>query len=348
MAGEQLVWDLVDPVELITYVREYANELTRTDAQLSPYFTYLPVVTTDEIEFRIRKGDLLDVDAAVYRAWDTPAPMTGRQGTTRIEGELGPISRQIPLTEEEHIRKRILDTGNDDPLINQIYADAERMVRSVYVRLALGIGELMDSGSLSINENGLALTADFGRKAGSSKTRATVWTNAAAPALSELLEWVEDYDDENGEEPGAIVINKSIRNALMTNTEFLNYAAANGTTPSRLNIAELQGVMADNDLPPLVMLDTKVRVNGTQMRVLPKNKLFFLPPSYTQLGETRMGVTAEAMLASDLGIVDSADAAGVVAATLQNTHPVQTSVLGTAVGLPIMPNPDMVFDCTVL
>ena len=242
MAGEQLVWDLVDPVELITYVREYANEMLRDDAQLSPYFNLLPPVNTDEIEFRIRKGDLMDVDAAVFRSWDTPAPMTGRQGTTRIEGELGPISRQIPLTEEDLIRQRILMSGNDDPLINQIFADAERMVRSVYIRLALAIGELIDGGSLTINENGLALTADFGRAGTSSKTRATVWSNPAANALSEMLQWTEDYNDENGEDQGVIWMPRSVRTALLTNTEFLNAAAANGTTPSRLSVADLNGV----------------------------------------------------------------------------------------------------------
>lgn len=348
MAGERLVWDLVDPVELINYVRDYANEVLREEAAIGPLFDYLPVVTTDEIEFRIRKGDLIDVDAAVYRAWDTPAPMTSRPGTTRVEGEIGPISRQIPLTEEEHIRKRALDRGVSDPLIDQIYEDAERMVRSVYIRLVLAQGDLIDDGAITISENGLTLTADFDRKAGSSKTAGTVWSNPAAPMLANMLSWVEDYDNENGFVPSAFVMPRATRAFMSLNTEMRNRAAANGTIPSRLNIEGINDVLATEDLPPIRLYDGSFRVDGVATRVLPLNKIFLMPPTEAPYGETRMGVTAEAMRAAELGILDSEDAAGVVAATLTNDHPVQTSVLGTAVGLPISPNPDMVFDATVL
>lgn len=215
MAGETLIWDLVDPQELVSYVRAYANERLRDDAQF--YLArWLPVQTTEEIEFRIRKGDLEDIDAAKYRAWDTPAPLTARPGTTRIEGELGPISRQIPLSEEETLRLKVLQRGNNDPIVNEIFADAERMVRSVYARLELAMGDLINDGKVTLSENGLVLEADFGRDANSSKVEAgDTWdTTATATPLSSLLGWVEDYADVNGFEPAAILGTRQIKGYL--------------------------------------------------------------------------------------------------------------------------------------
>lgn len=343
-----LVWDLVDPAELISYVRQYANEMLRDDAQF--YLQeYLPVRTTDEIEFRIRQGDLNDIDAAKYRAWDTPAPLTGRPGTTRIEGELGPISRQIPLSEEEHVRKVALDRGNSDPIIDMIFADAVRMVRSVYARLEIARGDLIDDGIVTISENGLTLTADFSRAAGSSKTTLTTWdTLATATPLSDLLGWVDDYADVNGFEPDHIIMPRATRAFLALNQEMRDYAAAGGTTPTRLNDASISNIFAAEGLPPIRIRDTQFRVDGVRTRVLPTDKVFLMPPASAAYGETRMGLTAEAIRAVELGFIQSVDAAGVVAAVLQQDHPVQTSTLGTAVGIPISPNPDYVYDCTVL
>lgn len=343
-----LIWDLVDPAELISYVRQYANERLRDDAQF--YLGQdLPVTTTDEIEFRIRKGDLNDIDAAKFRAWDTPAPLTARPGTTRIEGELGPISRQIPLTEEEHLRKVALDRGNDDPIVNEIFADSLRMVRSVYARLEIARGDLIDDGALTITENGLTLVADFGRSVGASKTAGTTWdTLATATPLADLLGWVEDYVDRNGFEPGRIIAPRTVKGYLALNTEMREYAATGGTTPTRLNDTAINNIFAAEGLPPLDIRDTQFRIDGVRTRVLPADKIFLMPPSEAALGETRMGLTAEGLMAAELGFIESSDAAGVVAAVLKQDHPVQTSTLGTAVGLPIMPNPDYVYDCTVL
>src|SRR4051794_14735442 len=100
-----LVLDLVEPQLLIDYVRAWDIEVLRPDAQLE-LARYLPDRLTEDLEFRIRKGALNDVDAAEYRSWDTPSPMTGRPGVSRISGSLGPISRAIPLGEEETLRMR--------------------------------------------------------------------------------------------------------------------------------------------------------------------------------------------------------------------------------------------------
>lgn len=342
----QLVHDLVDPQLLIDFVRTWDREVLRPTAQFS-LDSYLPNRETMDLDYRIRKGALNDVDIAEYRAWDTPARMTGRPGTFFIEGSLGPVSRQIPLGEEEGLRARALLAKTNDPIIQAIYADATQMIRSVQGRIEVARGDLIDDGIVTIAENGLTLTANFGRDASMRKTAATVWTNTAATILTELLGWVENYQDRNGTEPDHILMPKTRVGSLALNAEMRAYAAANGTTPNRINRATIDNVFAAEGLPPIRTYDTVVRINGTSTRVLPVDKVYLMPSASEPLGNTFYGPTAEALLLREKGLIEAEGIPGVVAVVTRTEHPVQTYTVGTAVALPAMPNPDLILDADV-
>jgi hypothetical protein len=344
----QLIFDLVDPAELVEYVRQWDVEVLRPEMQVR-LDQWLPDELTEDLEFRVRRGGLNDVDAAEYRAFDTPAPMTGRPGVSRISGRLGPVSRQIPLGEEETLRLRSLERGNDNPLVDAIYADAERMIRAVQARIELARGDLIDDGKVVISERGLALEADFGRHADMSDVAGTLWSDATnATPLANLLAWVEAYVDHNGVEPAGILIPKATRHLLNLNKEMREFNAAGGTTPTRLNQAAVDSSLASEGLPPFIEYDGKVRVNGALTRVLPANKIYLVPPAGEALGKTFYGVTAEAIRLREEGMIEAEAMPGVVAVVAKNDHPVQTFTVGTALALPAMPNPDLVMDIQVL
>jgi hypothetical protein len=342
-----LVYDLVDPLELIQYVREYDNEVLRQEAQFV-LDQWLPNITTEDLEFKIRKGALNDVDSAEYRAWDTPAPFTGRPGVTRIQGSLGPISKQIPLGEEEYLRTRSLDRGNNDPLIEQIFEDAENMIRSVQIRVERARGDVIDDGIVTITENGLTLVADFGRHPDMSPTAAVVWTNPAAEILTELLGLQEDYNEHNGVDPAVLLVPRARVGNFALNAEMLDYASANGTTPNRVNRATIDQIFATEGLPPIQVYDGSFRVDGESTRVLNANKVYFMPPPGEAFGNTFYGTTAEALKLRAKGYIDRDVAPGLVAVVTETDDPVQTYTKGAGVALPATPNPDLVMDITVL
>jgi hypothetical protein len=341
-----IITDIVQPSTLINYVRTFDIEVLRPDAQFR-LGEWLPDVTTDELEFRIRKGALNDVDAAEYRAWDTPASMVGRPGTSRISGSLGPVSRQIPMGEEEFLRARVLLTGSQDPLVHAIYDDAERMMRSVKARIEMARGDIIDDGIVTIAENGLVLTANFGRSATHSVTAGTVWTNPAATILSDLLAWTTTYVNDMGAMPGCILMPRSRISNMALNTEMRSYAAMNGTTPARINAETIAAILGAEGLPPIEIYDTQTRVNGVRQRVLPINKVYLMPAPGEPCGNTFYGITAEALLLNQRGLITAADAPGIVAVVTQTEHPVQTYTVGTAIALPVMPNPDLIIDAVV-
>lgn len=338
MAGN-IVWDLIDPAELVNYVRAYDNEVLYNQFTLQEYLPNTPLA---DLEWRIRTGTWKDVDVALFRSYDTPAPMTGRQGISRMQGEIAPISRQIPLSEEENYRLREMLGGTNDAMINAIYDDAERMVRAVQARVELARGEILQTGKIVLNENGLSLTADFLMPSSHKPTAGTVWTNPAAPMLSDLLTWMELFVDDTGTEPGEIIMPRQVLGYAYLNTEMRQAAAASGTTPSRLNNETVDAIFAANGLPPVKLYDTRVRVNGTSTRVLAANKILFMPPVGEPLGVTYYGTTLEAMGMVQNGNIAASDAPGVVAVVTRTESPIQTYTLGTALAMPVLPNSELV------
>lgn len=342
----RMVTDLVDPQELVDYVRAWDIEVLRPQAQLL-LDQFLPNRQVDDLDFRIRRGALNDVDVAEYRSWDTQPRMTARPGVSYITGELGPISRQIPLGEEEMLRLRALERKNNDPLIDAIFADAERMIRSVQARIELARGDVINDGAITINENGAVLSADFGRDASMSVSAGTLWTNTSSTPLTNLLTWQEAYLQRNGTIPGVLVMPRARLSNLALNTEMRQYAAIGGTTPNRINMETVNAILAAEGLPPIFIYDTTVRVNGVATRVLPAEKVFFMPSPEEPVGHTFYGITAEAIELRSRGLITEEAMPGVVAVVLKNENPVQTFTLGTAISLPVTPNPDLIMDMTV-
>jgi hypothetical protein len=336
-----IVYDLVLPQLLVNYAREYDNEVLRNQFILE---AFLPNKLIDDLEYRIRKGTITDVDAGQFRAWDTPAPMTGRPGVTRIRGELAPVSRQIPLGEEEMLRLRALERGNDDPIISAIYDDVERMIRSVQARVELARGQLLYTGKVTINENGLQIEADFGLPGSHNVTAGTVWTNtASATPLTDLLTWQDLYITDNGRPPGTLLMAQARLSNLYLNAEMRAAAAANGTTPARVNRETVDAIFAANGLPPISVYDVTVRVDGIATRPIPADRVLMLPPPDEPFGNTFYGVTAEAIKLRSKGYIEADAMPGVVAVVTETDHPVQTFTVGTAIALPVLPNPSLLF-----
>lgn len=341
-----IVYDLVLPDILINYVRKFDNEVLRNQFTLE---TFLPNRLEQDLEFRIRKGTIADVDTAEFRAWDTPAPMTGRPGTSWIRGELAPVSRQTPLGEEEMLRLRALERKSNDPLIQAIYDDSERMIRAVQARIELARGQALSTGKVTIAENGLAIEADWGIPAGHLVSAGTVWSNTgAATPLSDLLGWVDTYIDDNGVAPSTVLMSQGNLSNLFLNAEMRSAAAFSGTTPSRLNRETIDGLFAAHALPPISTYDVKVRVNGSQTSIWPTNKVGLMPPSEEPVGHTFYGVTAEAIKLRSKGYITEEAMPGIVVVITEEEHPVQTFTVGTAIALPVIPNPSLLFVATVL
>jgi len=340
-----ILYDLVDPSELVGFARTYADEV------LNNRFTgnqYLPNRYVDDIEYALKRLGLTDVDIAKYRSWDTQPPMTGRPGISRVRGEIAPVSRQIALGEEEGLRLRGLGQKVNNPLIDAIFDDVERMIRSVEGRIEVARFDTLIDGVCTLHENGLELEADYGMPADHKVVTPVAWTignKATALPITDML-IAQAAVEAQGGSIGKFVMSKQRLPALLVNDEVLAYAGSiSNLTPIRLRLADVQGVLEDQGLPPIEFYDVQIRDNGMQRRVLPPEYVLCLPSD--PFGVTLYGPTAEAVLLAEKGYIKAKKAPGLVAVVSQNETPVQTFTLGTGVALPVVPNPELMYTMKV-
>lgn len=341
-----LILDLVDPQELQGYVRGVQIEEERNRFQLQ---NYLPNENIDEIEWRITTADLVQPDAAMIRAWDTESPIGSRQGARRLMGELPPISKKMRLGEEERLRKRALERGSNQEIVNAIYNDAATLTRSVLARIEMARGEVLETGKVIFNENGVQQTVDFGRTAGHTVTAGTKWdVVATATPIADMRSWVQTYIDKNGVAPALALTSSSVIGYLMQSAEIRALATTIAGVPGLVTLGTVQQVFAAFGLPPLVPYDTAVRVAGVSTRVTNVKKLTFLPPADEPLGKTFFGTTAEALELQEANAIASDQAPGMVSTVHKMDDPVSIWTKVAAIALPTLPNPDLTFTATVL
>lgn len=331
--------DLVDPAELIDVVRQ----LDFPRFQLGALF---PDDIRNAIDYSYISGAAETVRAAPYRAYDAEAPIGSRPGLQRTVGALPPISQKIILTEGDRLMLEGLFSGNNsqqDRLIQAIFNDAARQVRSVQARVELARGDALTDGIVTINENGQQFTVDFGVPVAHKETAAVVWSNPTADIIGEITAWVETYVDTNGVPPARAFTSTSVIGAMLRNDDI----RASLALPSR---TELNAFLTASDLPAVEPYDVQVETSaGVKTRVLPADRFVMVPGEGDGfLGRTQYGTTAEAMELASEGLIDSEAAPGVVAVTWKTKDPVHIWTKGAAIALPLITNPNLLFTADVL
>jgi hypothetical protein len=366
-----IIYDLVDPAEMTQYARQFNEEELRNRFVLEQV---LPNVLQEDLEFRVRAGQIQDVDAAVYRAFDTQPPMIPRPGIVRKRGELPPLAIQTPLLEEESLRLDSMQRNNNSPVVDAIYDDVERVTRSVQARIELARGDVLVDGIVTIAENGVVITVDYGMASSHKPVIATgnlQWTaaNAAtAKPIDNLLAWMEIYSADTGTLPRGMLMSRARFAGLAVNTQILAYAQAGAASaPTRVGLSTINNIFAEYGIPPIINLgqndgaaaampggvainpfyDTKVRVNGVHTSVIPDDKVVFVPPADAAVGATFYGLTAEGTRLIERGLIQREEGPGIVSLALQNDNPVQTFTVASAIALPVIINPEYLFTADV-
>lgn len=347
-----IIDDYMQPTVLTGFVREvpYPSNLQLTN--------YLPDRFVGDIEAAMDQVTRTN-RAAQFRAWDSETPVSRRDQFTRSRVKLPPLGVKLPIGEYERLMLERARTGGDnrDAYIEAIYSDAEQLTREVYNRMELARGDALIDGKFTIvDENGLkGLEADFGLPGTHLVAPTVPWsTTASATPLTNLKTWTELYqDDANGDMPGLALTSRKVINNLLLSQEirdlFFRGDAVSGG-PNLLTPAQLNTVLTAYGYPPFVAYDTKIEVDGTATRVIPDDRVIFLPSDPSSLGFTAWGVTAEALeLAGgqNPGLLFS-DLSGLVGVVLKEGDPLRVWTKVGAVGMPIITDPKRLLVADVL
>lgn len=345
-----IIDDFVDPIELTGFVREVPVPSTLMLAQ------FLPDRNIGNVEAAIDQVTRTN-RAAMFRSWDAETPIGQRDSFQRSKIKLPPLGEKLPVAEQETLMLERVRTGGDNRngYVEAIYNDAATLAGNVRRRMEVARGDVLVDGKFTLaGENNLTLEADFGLPGGHAVTAATPWSDHAdATPLLNLKAWIDAYVDANGERPGKILTSNTVINNLLLVAEFRDLFNR-GTTltggPNLLTQVQLNQVLQAYGIPPLIEYNTKINIDGSNVRVIPEDRVIMLPENAADLGYTAWGVTAESLrlaTGDNPGLLFE-ELPGLVGMTMLTGDPIQTWTKVAAVGMPLITDPKRLFVADVL
>jgi hypothetical protein len=338
----QLFTEYATPAELTGYARAALRDREENQFSLN---RWLPNDTINDLTYRFNRGGGGLVEAAVYRAYDAESDIGTRAGATRVSGELPPISRKMPVGEYEQIRMRNVDTQAAE-IRDAMEADSIKLVNAIAARAELARGDAIFNGSVTINENRVSASVDFGRNPAHSVSAAIAFSSTETSLAYDYFQsWLDTYVATNGSLPAATLMSRKIYNFLRRNKQLRELFAGSTNAPTVLTRDQLVSVLGDFDIPEPVIYDAQVSVDGVATRVTPEDKIAFLPAQGEALGKTLWGVPVEA---NDPRYGLAGDAAGVAVGGYKSEDPQTVWTRATAIVLPVLGAPDLTFVADVL
>jgi len=342
-----LNFDLIEPGVLTGFVRELPVPANYT------LNTWLPDRNVGDIEVAFETAFRRN-RAAMFRAFDAETPIGERDNFSRSRVGLPPISQKMLVGEEERLKLEMLRSGGDNTnsLIQALYNDARINTEAILARMELARGQVLTTGKFTFaGENGLkGIEADYGVQSSHLPTAPVVWTDyATSDPFEQMRDWADLYTDDAGEPPAyALTSRQAIGHMLRNDAVRANFATLGGT-PSVITRAQLAGLLDANDLPQLVQYDSQVYVGNTATRIIPANKMIFLPQSAASLGNTMWGVTAEAL--ELVGLTNPqltfAQAPGLVGMVTKEGDPVRTWTKVAGLGMPVIVDANKLLTATL-
>ncbi|MFE7717491.1 major capsid protein [Nocardia rhizosphaerihabitans] len=336
----------VEPDALTALVKSVPTPQGNALSQLFPT-EYKPTNTIDWAEITLKNR------TAKYRAFDGRIVGSERDSGTSKRVKLAPLSSSIGLGEYERLQIEFARVGGTlvDQLVDAIYNDAEKLTQEVLNRIELAWGDVLLDGKLTINENGYQDEADYGLPGNHIATAGVLWSNAAtATPLTDIQAWTDTWVDTNGAAPGKVLTSRKIIRQMLKSKEIIDaeYGATAGRTS--VSLAQLNGMLENHGLPTLLpAYDTKLSVDGSDVRVLPDTKFIMLPDNVRELGYMAFGLSATALELLDAAKTDYSfsEAAGIVGVVIKDGPPFRQYTYVDAVGQPVLEDAKKLFVATV-
>jgi hypothetical protein len=285
---------------------------------------------------------------ARFRAFDGRLHVSERDSSVIKQVKLPPLSSSLSMGELERLQLEFARTGgtNNAAIVDAIYDDATNLTREVRARMEQARGDVLTDGKFTLaGEGGLVLEADFGVPASHFVAPGILWSSTGtATIIANESAWVDTYVATNGFAPGGQVVSRRVLNYMLQNAELRTLAASLSGTPGLITRPGLDAALAAYSLPPIVMVyDTVVDVDGQTTRVIPDDRVLFVPPNVADLGYTAWGVTATSLelVSSNEAELSFANAPGIVGVVEKSGPPYRQWTFVDAVGMPILANPKL-------
>lgn len=168
----------------------------------------LPPAENFTLDYNFAVGAAPLPPAAKFRSFNTRSMVNTVGQGSRASGKLPPTSIRLYVDEFQQLEMY----GQDDAIGAKFEEYAIRNAQSIAFRVVLAAAEAIEKGVVTLEERGLALTVDFGRRADLSAVATTPW---ATVATAKPLDDIEALKAAFGKRVGEIRISAQDRKSVV-------------------------------------------------------------------------------------------------------------------------------------
>lgn len=293
---------------------------------------------------------------ARFRNWDGAPWVSLRDTGQESRVKMLPLGGQ--LSQGEYERRQLQFAGAmgatsvQKKLADAVYNDLETLTYQTQNRLELAWGDVLSDGVLTIAENGVYQEVDFGVPNEHIVAPEVGWDDIEnSTPLTDLVAWTDAYQATNGVKPGQVRTSLKIQRLLQRNQEIINAIRGAAAEVTRVNLSELNDLLASEGLPTIVdssLYDSSFDVDGSTQRVIDDDKFLLLPSNISDLGFTAWGTPTTAFELQEKN-VHLETAAGIIGVIIREDGTVfRKFAMVDAVAMPILADPKKLMIGTVL
>ncbi|MBR4760777.1 MAG: major capsid protein [Lachnospiraceae bacterium] len=292
---------------------------------------------------------------AQFHGFDTESLKTFRIPIDTHNIEKGLIKVKINQSERLRALTRAGVQG-DQRLYDYVLQDGIRLADQVITRTKVAKNELMATGKVTINENNLALTVDYGVP--ESRTAYTIDLNTEADITSQIQAIVDDALD-HGITINGMLTSKKVIAKIRNNARLQTAINGNVGAGAQLSTSAVENYFSDefgidtiitNDLTygESASIGEDGRPVIAQSRYYPQNKItFFATNPGGKLGTGLWGDSPEADAAGFYDVGGSTVSPYVYIMQWMETDPAVLWTKASGLFMPVLYNPDSLFIATV-
>ena len=295
---------------------------------------------------------------AQFHGFDTESQTTFRIPIDTHNIEKGLI--KVKINQSERMRA-LLRSGvqGDEAMYDYVINDGVRLAEQVVTRTKVAKNELLATGQVTIHENNLNLTVDYGVPAGNKNLTLDFGADAAADIPSQLEKIVSDAADQGAIISG-MVTSRKIISRLKNNAAIQIAIRGSAGVGAVISNAELENYLSENfginqiitnDLTygASAAIGSDGRPSITTARYFPKDKVtFFAGNQGGRLGVGLWGDSPEADVAQFLNVSQSTVSPFVYITQWAETDPAVLWTKASALFMPVLYNPTSLFIATAI
>lgn len=292
--------------------------------------------------------------ALVSANWDTDVLYRDRIGFEALSAELPFFKEAYKVSEK--LRQQIITAQEQyrQPFFNQVFKYVDNLVLGADVTAERLRMQLLGTGTISIQENGVDKQYDYGfDNPNQFKTEGTLWSANGAKPLASFMAQIKNYKKLTKKAPKYAIMNVDVFDLLANDSEVNGYFQNLSTPNLYPNDDERKAYVEQKSGVKIIIADDEYKkardFKGQAVPYYPQDRYTLL--STLDLGETVYGTTPEETdLLSGASNVLSGEVIGngIAVTTWKETDPVCVAVKVSEVVLPSCPEIDKIYIVKVL